>query len=70
MMIRPLLLLEINEVPWRLVDRFKTDSRYPALGRFFRESRTLTNVAVDTGNFRPGSPGPPFIAGCRKKSME
>jgi len=67
MMIRPLLLLEINEVPWRLVDRFKADSRYPALGRFFRESRTLTNVAVDTGELSPWITWPTFHRGMPKE---
>lgn len=60
---RPVLLLEINEVPWRLIDLFKADARYCALDRFFRESSTFTNVAVDRENSRLGSRGPRSIAG-------
>jgi hypothetical protein len=45
-MIRPILLLEINEVSWRLLDRYPGQG-YDALDRFFANSRTLTNVAVD-----------------------
>src|SRR5690348_10484104 len=45
-MIRPILLLEINEVPWRLLDRYCVQG-YDALDRFFANSCTLTNVAVD-----------------------
>ena len=63
MMIRPLLLLEINEVPWRVIDRFKADVRYGALNRFFRESRTFTNVAVDRGELSPWITWPTFHRG-------
>ena len=62
-MTRPLLLLEINEVPWRLIDRFKDDSRYVSIARFFNHSRNLTNVAVDAGELSPWITWPTFHRG-------
>lgn len=44
---RPLLLLEVNEVPWRVVDRFRSDPRYPNIARFFAGASTYTSITVD-----------------------
>ncbi len=65
---RPVLLLEINEVPWRLIDLFKADARYCALDRFFRESSTFTNVAVDRGELSPWITWPTFHRGMTKEA--
>lgn len=62
--IRPILLLEINEVPWKLIDRFIDDPRYPAIREFFRDSMALTNVAVDAGELSPWITWPTFHRGC------
>ncbi len=44
---RPLLLLEINEVPWRVVDKFKSEPRFRNLGKFFSGAATFTTITVD-----------------------
>ncbi|MBI3544210.1 MAG: hypothetical protein HY075_13150 [Deltaproteobacteria bacterium] len=59
--VRPILLLEVNEVPWRLIDRFKAD--YPNIRRFFDSSRTFTSVTVDTGELSPWITWPSFHRG-------
>lgn len=52
-MTRPVLLLEINEVPWRVIDRALDVGRFPALTRFFRAARTWTTQSHDTGELSP-----------------
>jgi hypothetical protein len=49
----PILLLEINEVPWRLIDRYIDDPRFPNLKSFFAKSAQFTSVAVDSGELSP-----------------
>jgi len=49
----PILLLEINEVPWRLIDRYLGRPVLPHLNRFFEQSSHFTTVAVDTGELSP-----------------
>lgn len=49
----PILLLEINEVPWRVIDRYAEPVRFPNLHRFFQESHQFTTVAVDSGELSP-----------------
>src|SRR6266851_6960648 len=51
--LRPILLLEINEVPWKVVDRFVEDPRLPHLRDFFRSSRTYTTRSADIGELSP-----------------
>lgn len=62
-MIRPLLILELNEIPWRVIDRFCAQPEYPALTRFFATARNLTNVAVDSGELSPWITWPTFHRG-------
>lgn len=50
---RPVLLLEMNEIPWRLLDAYRSDKAYPNIERFFRASKTYTTVAVDSGELSP-----------------
>jgi hypothetical protein len=66
-MSRPILLLEINEVPWRLIDRF-SGKGFQAIDKFFAGSRTLTNVAVDSGHLSPWVTWPTFHRGVTKES--
>ena len=49
----PILLLEINEVPWRLIDRYRDDPSLPNLREFFDRSTQFTSVAVDSGELSP-----------------
>jgi hypothetical protein len=51
--VRPVLLLEINEVPWRVLDRAVADGRFAATRRFFTAARTHTTVARDVGELSP-----------------
>jgi hypothetical protein len=50
---RPLLLLEMNEIPWRVIDLYRETPGYPHLRRFFAESKTYTTMAVDSGELSP-----------------
>ena len=49
----PLLLLEINEVPWRLVDRLCFDQRFPSVREFFSRAQTYTTETMDKGELSP-----------------
>jgi hypothetical protein len=49
----PILLLEINEVPWRLVDRYIDRPEFANVRRFFGASHQFTTVAVDSGELSP-----------------
>jgi len=51
--IRPVLLLEINEIPWRFMDRMLTEQKFPNLRRFFEGAATFTTVSRDTGELSP-----------------
>ncbi len=53
MNVTPILLLEINEVPWRLIDRYAALPEYPHLREFLAGSHQLTTMAVDTGELSP-----------------
>lgn len=45
MLKRKLLILEINEIPWRVIDKFKFDPRFPHIRPFFDNSKTYTTIA-------------------------
>jgi hypothetical protein len=47
----PVLLLEINEVPWRLLDRYL--DTFPNIRAFFAQSHHFTTRAVDVGELSP-----------------
>lgn len=49
----PLLVLEINEVPWRLLDRYIDDPTYPNIKAFFSRANCYTSTAVDSGELSP-----------------
>lgn len=51
--VRPMLILEMNEIPWRLIDLYRKDPRYPAIAAFFDGARTYTSVTVDSGELSP-----------------
>lgn len=59
----PLLLLEINEIPWRVVDRFRTDPRFPRFAAFFDSAETYTTHTVDSGTLQPWVTWPSFHRG-------
>lgn len=49
----PLLVLEMNEIPWRLVDHFLARPDFPHLKEFFSTARTFTTVADEPGELSP-----------------
>jgi hypothetical protein len=49
----PILLLEINEIPWRLIDRYAGLPEFASIRRFLRQAHQFTTVAVDTGELSP-----------------
>lgn len=51
--IRPILLLEINEVPWRVVDHYSCLPAYPNLARFFRQCAQFTTQAENMPELSP-----------------
>lgn len=59
----PVLLLEMNEIPWRMVDLYRGDRRYPHIARFFSGSRNITTVTVDEGELSPWVTWPSFHRG-------
>ncbi|MBI3557620.1 MAG: hypothetical protein HY074_15270 [Deltaproteobacteria bacterium] len=64
--VRPILLLEINEVSWRLLDRFK--DRFPNIKKFFAGAQTYTTTTVDSGELSPWITWPSFHRGlCDKE---
>jgi hypothetical protein len=60
---RPVLLLEINEVPWRLLDRYLGHPELPALTRFFEAAQTRTTLSQDQGELSPWITWPSFHRG-------
>lgn len=49
----PILLLEVNEIPWRVLDRYGQRPAFPHLRAFIEESDHYTTMAVDTGELSP-----------------
>src|SRR5438067_120606 len=47
----PILLLEMNEIPWRLLDRYK--EQFPYIRHFFEDAHQFTTTTVDTGELSP-----------------
>jgi hypothetical protein len=51
--LRPLLLLEVNEVPWRVIDHFREHPSLPALRQFFRNSMDFTTHIESSEELSP-----------------
>jgi hypothetical protein len=49
----PILLLEINEVPWRLLDHYADRPAFRNIHRFLEGSHQFTSRAVDSGELSP-----------------
>jgi hypothetical protein len=49
----PILLLEINEIPWRLLDHYSSRPEFPNIKRFLDQALQFTTMAVDTGELSP-----------------
>jgi hypothetical protein len=59
----PILLLEINEIPWRLIDRYIQRPEFANIRRFLSQAHQYTTVAVDTGELSPWVTWPTFHRG-------
>ena len=49
----PILLLEINEIPWRLLNRYRDKEKYPNIETFFHNASLYTSITVDEGELSP-----------------
>jgi hypothetical protein len=47
----PILQLEINEIPWRILNHYR--DRYPHIREFFASAKELTTATVDEGELSP-----------------
>ncbi len=66
--IRPILLLEINEVPWRLLDWARENFDLPNLEAFSQKAATYTTVSSDLGELSPWVTWPSFHRGMNNKA--
>ena len=62
-MSRRIVLFELNEVPWRIVDEFIADHPHSALARILPISRSYTSVAADRGHLSPWTTWPTLHRG-------
>lgn len=44
---RRILILEINEISWQIIDKFKNHPSLPNIGKFFSNARTYTTLISD-----------------------
>ena len=49
----PILLLEINEISWRILRRYLDQKKSPHLNAFFDEAKQYTSLTVDEGELSP-----------------
>ena len=59
----PILLLEINEIPWRLIDLYIEHPEFANIRSFLGRAHQFTTVAVDTGELSPWVTWPTFHRG-------
>lgn len=59
----PTVLLEINEVPWRVIDLFCSYPEYPNIKKFFEKSTQITTLSKDAGELSPWVTWPSFHRG-------
>lgn len=62
-MTRRIMLFELNEVPWRIVDEFVADHPNSALARLLPRSRCYTSIAADRGHLSPWTTWPTLHRG-------
>ena len=54
MLKRKLLILEMNEVPWRIIDKFVSYPELKNIKYFFDNSKTYTTIAQVGDNLQKG----------------
>lgn len=62
-MTRRIVLFELNEVPWRIVDEFVADHPMSTLARILPTSRCYTSIAADRGHLSPWTTWPTLHRG-------
>ena len=62
-MTRRIMLFELNEVPWRIVDEFVADHPTSALARLLPRTRCYTSIAADRGHLSPWTTWPTLHRG-------
>ena len=62
---RPLLLVEINEVSWRLIEMYRQRPEFPHLNQILREAKHYKTMAVDDGELSPWITWPTFHRGIK-----
>ncbi len=67
---RPVLLLEINEVPIRVWKKYGADPRYPMIARLLQESALVETLNTDGGELSPWCTWPTFHRGISKREHE
>lgn len=59
----PILLLEVNEIPWRVIDKYLSNPKYKNLRKFFDSSLQYTTTTSDSGELSPWVTWPTFHRG-------
>ena len=62
-MTRRIVLFELNEVPWRIVNEYVADNPRSALARILPTSRCHTSIAADRGHLSPWTTWPTLHRG-------
>jgi hypothetical protein len=62
-MTRRIVLFELNEVPWRIVDEYVADQPGSALARILPSSRNFTSITADRGHLSPWTTWPTLHRG-------
>ncbi|MFK7826592.1 MAG: hypothetical protein AB8G05_20800 [Oligoflexales bacterium] len=60
---RPILVLEINEVPWKVLDLYLNNKDYPNISKFFESEETYTTISNDDRELSPWITWPSFHRG-------
>ena len=60
---QPLVLYELNEVPWRVVDWYVVRRPQSAMARLLKQSRTFTTFTFDEGELHPWTTWPTLHRG-------
>jgi hypothetical protein len=58
-----ILVYELNEVPWRVIDRYLSNRRFTNLGRLLQTATQLTTRTTDSGELHPWSTWPTMHRG-------
>jgi hypothetical protein len=60
---QPLVVYELNEVPWRVIDWYVRSKPDSSLGRMLNQANTLTTVTRDEGELHPWTTWPTLHRG-------